>query len=189
MFFREEPRLKMVIKWTWLALSCLTFAVCAVVLINMSRATARLRSPTVLYTAPHAEFATFQRVWNPDSNSDYSLKDFSKESDDDSDADQDVAFLCGEDGSKCPEVPAFGGEDYFDQKPIGLHLLAFCSSPKITFIFSFLFVNVLVRCCYNKEQQKVWTKWLALKNRVGKLEGILKHLMKKRTSVDVKWKV
>jgi hypothetical protein len=75
-------------------------------------------TPTILYTASHSEMAPFQRVWNPDTRSDYSLAEFSK---DDSEAkdDDEIAVLCGEDGSKCPEVPAFKGEDYFDSKPIG----------------------------------------------------------------------
>ncbi len=75
-----------------------------------------LGSPVELITAPHADFATFQRVWNPDTNSDYSPKDFSEDGDE---ADSDVQSDCGEDGKGCPEVPSFGGEDYFDSKPIG----------------------------------------------------------------------
>lgn len=27
--------------------------------------------------------------------------------------------LCGPDGKGCPELPAFNGEDYFDDKPVG----------------------------------------------------------------------
>jgi hypothetical protein len=27
--------------------------------------------------------------------------------------------LCGTDGKHCPELPAFNGEDYFDDKPLG----------------------------------------------------------------------
>ena len=50
----------------------------------------------------------------------------------------------------CPEVPAFSGEDYFDEKQIG--------------------------CCYSKEQQAVWDKWNALKHRVAKLEGQVQYL-------------
>jgi hypothetical protein len=73
----------------------------------------------ILYTAPHAEMAPFQRVWNPDTNSDYSISDFSKEPDGVDDDDDSEKKLCGEDGSKCPELPAFNGEDYFDSKPIG----------------------------------------------------------------------
>jgi hypothetical protein len=79
--------------------------------------------PSVLYTAPHAEMAPFQRVWNPDTRSDYTIPDFSKESDG-LDGDDGEKTLCGEDGSKCPELPAFNGEDYFDSKPIGLQIHA-----------------------------------------------------------------
>ncbi len=81
--------------------------------------------PDVLYTAPHAEMAPFQRVWNPDTRSDYSTPDFSKESDGSDDHDGDKT-LCGEDGSKCPKLPAFQGEDYFDSKPIGLQICDLC---------------------------------------------------------------
>lgn len=115
-------------KWRWLALSCLAFVTFVTILSNMRVVTKPLSSSgrfigsrIVLYTAPHAEVATFQRVWNPDTNSDYSLKDFEKDSefDDESEADKDTVFSCGEEGSNCPEVPAFGGENYFDSKPIG----------------------------------------------------------------------
>jgi hypothetical protein len=73
----------------------------------------------VLYTAPHAEFAPFQRVWNPDTNNDYSVQDFSgDEGDDDSGIITDD--IAGDDGKfRDVEVPAFNGEDYFDAKPIG----------------------------------------------------------------------
>jgi hypothetical protein len=73
----------------------------------------------VLYTAPHAEFAPFQRVWNPDTNNDYSVQDFS---DDEGDEDSGIVTddVAGDDGKfKDVEVPAFNGEDYFDAKPIG----------------------------------------------------------------------
>ena len=73
---------------------------------------------TILFTAPHAEFAPFQRVWNPDSNNDYTEKDFSREDEDkDEISTDDVA---GADGKYSEvNIPAFNGEDYFDDKPIG----------------------------------------------------------------------
>ncbi len=84
-------------------------------------------TPTILITASHSEMAPFQRVWNPDTNSDYSRPEFGRE-DDDSDSnedDQNLAEPCGVDGSKCGEIPAFNGEDYFDSKPIGFYLFSF----------------------------------------------------------------
>jgi hypothetical protein len=75
--------------------------------------------PNVLFTAPHAEFAPFQRVWNPDTNNDYSVQDFSS---DEGDEDSGIVTddIAGDDGKfKDVEVPAFNGEDYFDAKPIG----------------------------------------------------------------------
>jgi hypothetical protein len=79
-------------------------------------------SETALYTAPHSEMAPFQRVWNPDTNSDYSVADFSRDEADDEPNDDSDVELCGKDGSNCPQVPAFKGEDYFDSKPIGFSI-------------------------------------------------------------------
>lgn len=70
---------------------------------------------TVLYTSAHSEVAPFQRVWNPDSNNAHVVDEFPEKSVDFEPLDS----LCGLDGSKCPEVPAFNGEDYFDEKPLG----------------------------------------------------------------------
>ena len=33
---------------------------------------------TVLYTAAHLDVAPFQRVWNPDTNNDYTAKEFAE---------------------------------------------------------------------------------------------------------------
>ena len=88
------------------------------VLAYLSVNVRRSPNPTVLYTAPHAEVAPFQRVWNPDTNNDYTVDDFAK----DSDSDEDGVVtddLCGPDGTNCPELPAFGGEDYFSNTPVG----------------------------------------------------------------------
>ena len=110
-------------KQSWLALSCFAIACCSLVIVNIVRENNGRESiqaapfPVVLYTAPHGEMAPFQSVWNPDTNSDYTPKDFSMDEDDSKD-DGDK-FLCGDDGRKCPEVPSFNGEDYFDSKPIG----------------------------------------------------------------------
>ncbi|KAJ1494548.1 hypothetical protein T484DRAFT_2470355 [Baffinella frigidus] len=110
--------------------------------------------PTVLYTAAHSEVAPFQRVWNPDTNNDYTEKEFASE---DHKNDPVMDTLCGTDGTKCPELPAFNGEDYFEAgKPIG--------------------------CCYNK--QDVWERWNKLATRVSKMEGtvaFLKHLKGEQT--------
>ena len=71
--------------------------------------------------------------------------------------------LCGPQGDECPELPAFSGEDYFDDKPIG--------------------------CCYNQEQQQIWNKWVALKNRVANLEGVYNALKTKKSTVNIDYKV
>mmetsp|Transcript_11628 Transcript_11628/g.18260 ORF Transcript_11628/g.18260 Transcript_11628/m.18260 type:complete len:106 (+) Transcript_11628:83-400(+) len=93
------------------------FAVCAVAAICLlvCSQTSRPQVPTVLYTAPHAEVAPFSRVWNPDTNDDYTPKEFAKE------GGENLVYddLCGPDGSKCPELPAFNGEDYFDGQALG----------------------------------------------------------------------
>jgi hypothetical protein len=75
--------------------------------------------PVELYTAPHAEIAPFQRVWNPDTNNYYSSEDFSSDGSDGIENSDLDSPLCGLDGNNCPEIPAFGGEDYFNNKPIG----------------------------------------------------------------------
>ena len=90
--------------------------------------------PDVLYTAPHAEMAPFQRVWNPDTRSYFSVPDFSKESDEADDKGE--KNLCGVDGSKCPELPAFNGEDYFDSKPIGLKSQLAWKIPVLCAVYS-----------------------------------------------------
>ncbi len=69
----------------------------------------------MLYTSPHSEVAPFQRVWNPDTNNAYPIDEFPEKPE----AADPVESLCGLDGSKCPELPAFNGEDYFDEKPLG----------------------------------------------------------------------
>ena len=106
--------------------SCIASGIAAVCLFTVLKGFSDSREAytDILYTAPHAEMAPFQRVWNPDTNSDYSITDFSKEPDG-FDDDRGEEKLCGEDGSKCPELPAFDGEEYFDSKPIGLerHIL------------------------------------------------------------------
>lgn len=70
--------------------------------------------------------------------------------------------LCGQslEQDDCPDVPAFNGEDYFDEKPIG--------------------------CCYNKQQQAVWDKWNLLKQRVAKLEGQVQYLRNVKRNVEIK---
>lgn len=114
---------------------------------------------TKLYTAPHSEVAPFQRVWNPDTNNVYEdPNDWPNESDDDDTITKDE--LCGNNGDECPEIPSFNGEDYFDDKPIG--------------------------CCYTKEQQAVWERWLALKNRVARLEGTVRYLRGVKKTVIIK---
>jgi hypothetical protein len=70
---------------------------------------------TVLYTSPHSEVAPFQRVWNPDTNNAYAIDEFPEKPS----GPDPVESLCGVDGTKCPELPAFNGEDYFDEKPLG----------------------------------------------------------------------
>jgi hypothetical protein len=106
--------------WFFVGLNAAALLCCAFLVLNLNK-TRNAAIPTILYTASHSEMAPFQRVWNPDTNSDYSLADFSKD-DDDAKDDDSLVVLCGEDGSKCPKIPAFSGEDYFDSKPIGLHL-------------------------------------------------------------------
>uniref|UniRef100_A0A7S4P8Y3 PA14 domain-containing protein n=1 Tax=Guillardia theta TaxID=55529 RepID=A0A7S4P8Y3_GUITH len=135
--------------------SLLAVIVVAALILNESA------EKSVLYTAPHSEVAPFQRVWNPDTNNVY--EDPNEwptgpgwNSDDDEPA-QDK--LCGSDGSDCPEIPAFNGEDYFDDKPIG--------------------------CCHTKEEQEVWSKWIALRNRVARLEGTVRHLQNLKRTVTI----
>lgn len=124
-----------------------------------SSAPSLLPRTTELYTAPHSEVAPFQRVWNPDTNNVYEdPNDWPKESDDDDTITKDT--LCGENGDECPEIPAFSGEDYFDDKPLG--------------------------CCYTKEQQAVWERWLALKNKVARLEGTVRYLRGVKKTVIIK---
>eukprot|EP00802_Teleaulax_amphioxeia_P023057 Tamp_23582.p1 GENE.Tamp_23582~~Tamp_23582.p1 ORF type:complete len:314 (+),score=79.69 Tamp_23582:3-944(+) len=121
---------------------------------------ARTQRRAVLYTAAHAEVAPFQRIWNPDTNSDYTPRAFEG-------GDRDEGgvglhdTLCGQslEQDDCPEVPAFSGEDYFDEKQIG--------------------------CCYSKEQQAVWDKWNALKHRVAKLEGQVQYLRNVKRNVQI----
>ena len=75
---------------------------------------------TVLYTAPHAEFAPFQRIWNPPEspNDDEAQRD----SGDEGNGDDEIVTddIAGEDGKYSDvNIPAFNGEDYFDNTPIG----------------------------------------------------------------------
>ena len=98
----------------------------AIVLVSfLLMANNNLTKRNVLYTAPHADIAPFQRVWNPDTNNDYTEKEFSN---DDGDGDDGIVTdeISGEDGKFTGvNVPAFNGEDYFDDKPIGydMHIL------------------------------------------------------------------
>lgn len=114
----------------------------------------------VMYTAPHSEVAPFQRVWNPDTNNDYTEKDFAGGDGDEGPVKDE---LCGTNGDDCPELPAFNGEDYFNDKPIG--------------------------CCYDKQQQATWEKWLALKNKVARLEGTVRFLSSLKSQVAIKYKL
>eukprot|EP00961_Rhodomonas_salina_P118252 1591320-Rhodomonas_salina.3 len=121
--------------------------------------------PVVLYTAAHAEVAPFSRVWNPDTNNPHMNDEFAV---DDKKGDRDeiiVDSLCGTDGSKCPELPAFNGEDYFSSKPIGY------ADPPSTLPISLLTPSKFSRCCYTPEQQELWSKWKSMADRVAKLEG------------------
>jgi hypothetical protein len=96
-------------------------------------------------------------VWNPDTNNVYEdPNDWPKADDEGIVKDE----LCGEHGDECPEVPAFNGEDYFDDKPLG--------------------------CCYTKEQQALWGKWVALKKRVARLEGAVRYLRGVEKTVQIK---
>jgi len=113
-----------------------------------------------MYTAPHSEVAPFQRVWNPDTNNDYTEKDFAGGDGDEGPVKDE---LCGTNGDDCPELPAFNGEDYFNDKPIG--------------------------CCYDKQQQATWEKWLALKNKVARLEGTVRFLSSLKSQVAIKYKL
>jgi hypothetical protein len=41
-------------------------------------------------------------------------------------------------------------------------------------------------CCYTKEQQALWERWLALKNRVSRLEGTVRYLRGVKKTVIIK---
>jgi hypothetical protein len=84
-----------------------------------------------------------------------SLTQFLKDTGNDSDDAKALVVLCGDDGAKCPQVSSNGETDDFEFKPM------------------------------NEEQARVWEKWLALKDRVADLEGILKNMMKKPSSRSV----
>ena len=114
---------------------------------------------TQLYTSPHAEVAPFSRVWNPDTNNVYEdPDDWPSPPRGGSGITKDE--LCGNNGDECPELPSFNGEDYFDDKPLG--------------------------CCYTKEQQALWERWLALKNRIARLEGTVRYLRGVKKTVIIK---
>ena len=102
--------------------------------------------PTVLYLSPHAEIAPFSRSWDPSRTIKVEDDEWARRQESGPVKDE----LCGNNGDDCPDIPAFNGEDYFDDKPLG--------------------------CCYSKEQQHVWDKWKALKERVAKLEGEVHYL-------------
>eukprot|EP00287_Rhodomonas_sp_CCMP768_P015362 CAMPEP_0196758586 /NCGR_PEP_ID=MMETSP1091-20130531/104265_1 /TAXON_ID=302021 /ORGANISM="Rhodomonas sp., Strain CCMP768" /LENGTH=187 /DNA_ID=CAMNT_0042107415 /DNA_START=13 /DNA_END=576 /DNA_ORIENTATION=+ len=127
----------------------------ALVSLNLSQ-----NKPVELFTDPHAEVAPFQRVWNPDTDNAHTVKDLSSER-----SESKIIFddLCGIDGSKCPELPAFNGEDYFSSTPIG--------------------------CCYTPEQQELWTKWKSLADRVVKLEGTVHHLRQLQDDTQIQYKL
>jgi hypothetical protein len=84
-----------------------------------------------------------------------SLTQFLKDTGNDSDDGKALVVLCGDDGRKCPQVSASQGEDDFEFKPM------------------------------TAEQERVWKKWLALKDRVADLEGMLKKMMKNSPSKGV----
>jgi hypothetical protein len=84
-----------------------------------------------------------------------SLTQFLRDTGTDSDDAKALVVLCGDDGAKCPQVLANGETDDFEFKPI------------------------------NKEQARLWEKWLALKDRVADLEGILKNVMNKPSNRSV----
>ena len=135
----------------------LAVGVCLLALSGMQT----LPEEVVLYTAPHSEVAPFQRVWNPDTNNDYTDDPFASDAEDDAAPVKDE--LCGNNGDDCPELPAFNGEDYFDDTPIG--------------------------CCYDKAQQETWEKWVALKNRVSRLEGTVRYLRSIKQDVTLKYRL
>ena len=141
---------------TSLGLAVLALGVCLVALGVYVQPSA-----VALYTAPHSEVAPFQRVWNPDTNNDYTVKDFASDASEDDGPVQDE--LCGSNGDDCPELPAFNGEDIFDDKPIG--------------------------CCYDKKQQATWEKWQALKNKVSRLEGTVRFLSSLKSQVSMKYRL
>jgi hypothetical protein len=84
-----------------------------------------------------------------------SLTQFLKDTGNDSNDAKALVVLCGDDGAKCPQVSANGEADDFEFKPM------------------------------NEEQARVWEKWLALKDRVADLEGILKNMMSKPSNRSV----
>ena len=64
-------------------------------------------------------------------------------------------------GDNVPPIPAFNGEDYFDSNPL--------------------------TCCNTKEQQAVWSKWLALRNQVAVLEGTVRSLQSAHSDIHVSY--
>jgi hypothetical protein len=100
-----------------------------------------------------------RQVWNPDASEDVG-EPGRKDEQDDGIGLHDT--LCGQslEQDDCPEVPAFSGEDYFDDKALG--------------------------CCNSKEQQLVWSKWNELKQRVAKLEGEVHYLRDVDKNVYIK---
>jgi hypothetical protein len=119
---------------------------CALIAFNVS-AVDRKISPAILYTATSNIDPFHVR------RSEYtSLTQFLKDTGNDSDDDKALVVLCGDDGSRCPQVSISQGDDNIEFKPM------------------------------NEEQERVWKKWLALKGRVADLEGMLKNMMKKSSS-------
>ncbi len=105
-------------------------------------------SPVILYTAPSDPFQHVQR----NEYSSQSLIQYLKDTGNDPNDGKALVVLCGDDGSKCPQVSDRKGDDEFEFKPM------------------------------NEEQATVWKKWLALTNRVADLNGILRNMMKKSSS-------
>ena len=107
---------------------------------------------------------------------------------------------CGNNGDECPELPSFNGEDYFDDKvrvcSCVLVSTLLCAAPlrasiqrRLCETFFVLFVLVSwqpLGCCYTKEQQALWERWLALKNRVARLEGTVRYLRGVKKTVIIK---
>ncbi len=151
-FFSWKSQMHTSTRFALLAVSCLAFVSCALIVFNISGVGRdRESSPVILYSAP-SEMDPMGRVQRSEYSS---LTQFLKDTGNDSNDGKALVVLCGDDGSKCPQVSVSQGDDDFEFTPM------------------------------NEEQRTVWKKWLALKDRVSDLEGMLKNLMRKSPSKGV----